>query len=274
MSHGDFSSDLEAVEGGEIGLLQARFNHMVTGLREQERMREVFGRRVGPEVAHRALEGDFQTAGQICRVTIMFVDIVSSTEMTQREDPNAVVAILNGFFDRVVRVVGAEGGLVNKFLGDGALCVFGAPEPAADHAERGLRAARLLTDGLVVEGLHAVIGVATGDVVAGNIGASDRYEYTVIGPAVNEASRLCEAAKSSSRVTLASERCVRYGGVEAASWIKGNAYSLRGLATPTVSYSPPPSTGRRRTARRSRSSTTNVRSRRRSYVKGSRLRHS
>ena len=98
----------------------------------------------------------------------MFVDIIGSTGLAQSRDPDAVVAILNTFFDAVVRVVTAEGGLVNKFQGDGALGVFGAPTMLPDHAKRGLRAARALAAELATMGdIAAAIGVSSGEVVAG-----------------------------------------------------------------------------------------------------------
>jgi len=113
--------------------------------------------------------------------------------------PDELVTMLNRFFGYVVLAVTEEGGWVNKFAGDGALCVFGAPVPRPDHAAAALRAGRRLRQ-LLAEAarsdpaLDAGIGVAGGTVVAGNIGATDRYEYTVIGDPVNEAARLCELA--------------------------------------------------------------------------------
>src|SRR5207245_3296705 len=112
--------------------------------------------------------------------------------LAESHPPDEVVAVLNAFFETVVARVAAEGGLVNKFEGDGALCVFGAPVPQLDHAERALRAARVLHRELlalaaVPPGLDAAIGVSSGTVVAGNVGAEERFEYTVIGDPVNEA---------------------------------------------------------------------------------------
>src|SRR5581483_508669 len=188
---GDLDANLVTDEAGEIGLLQAGFNQMVEGLRERERLRDVFGRHVGAEVARRAMETEFGSGGERCIATAMFVDIIGSTGLAQRKDPEAVVAILNRFFDAVVRVVADEGGFVNKFQGDGALCLFGTPLPVDDHAARALRAARTLAGELAPMGdIAAAIGVSSGEVVAGNVGAADRYEFTVIGDAVNEAARL------------------------------------------------------------------------------------
>jgi adenylate cyclase len=169
----------------------------------------------------------------------MFVDIIGSTGLAQRKDPDAVVAILNRFFDAVVRVVAIEGGLVNKFQGDGALCIFGTPLPHDDHAARGLRAARALAVELAPMGdIAAAIGVSSGEVVAGNVGAADRYEFTVIGDAVNEASRLTEEAKLCASHVLASERTIRAAGAENNGWRPGETLQLRGRAEPTLTYVP------------------------------------
>jgi adenylate cyclase len=239
VAEGDLSTEVPADEAGEIGHLQAGFNQMVAGLRERERMRDVFGRHVGTEVARRAMESDGGLAGERCEATAMFVDIIGSTGLAQRKDPDAVVAILNRFFDAVVRAVAAEGGLVNKFAGDGALCIFGAPTRQDDHAARGLRAARALAGELAPMGdVAAAIGVSCGEVVAGNVGAADRYEFTVIGDPVNEASRLTEQAKLCPSHVLASERTIQAAGAEGDDWEAGESIQLRGRSEPTLTYSP------------------------------------
>src|SRR5206468_1783520 len=176
-------------DDGELGLLQAGFNHMASGLRERERLRELFGGYVGEEVARRALESG-SLEGEERDVSVLFVDVVGSTALAERRPPVEVVALLNRFFDAVVRVVDDEDGWVDKFEGDAALCVFGAPMEQLDHAARALRAAIGLRNALrSVEGLDAGIGVSSGIAVAGNVGSARRYEYTVIGDPVNEAAR-------------------------------------------------------------------------------------
>jgi adenylate cyclase len=236
---GDLDAQVVADEAGEIGLLQAGFNQMVEGLREREHMRDVFGRHVGAEVARRAMESEFGVGGERCEATAMFVDIIGSTGLAQRKDPDAVVAILNRFFDAVVRVVAIEGGFVNKFQGDGALCLFGTPIPHDDHAARGLRAACALARELAPLGdIAAAIGVSSGEVVAGNVGAADRYEFTVIGDAVNEAARLTEEAKLHISHVLVSERTVLAAGAEGGGWVSGESIQLRGRVQPTLTYEP------------------------------------
>jgi adenylate cyclase len=236
---GRFDASVDVDESGEIGLVQAGFNAMVAGLRERERMREVFGRHVGADVARLAMERDFGSGGHTCEATAMFVDVIGSTGLAQRNDPDAVVEILNRFFDAVVRCVAAEGGFVNKFHGDGALCIFGAPVPQDDHAARALRVARALARELAPMGdLAAAIGVSSGPVVAGNVGAIDRYEFTVIGDPVNEASRLSDEAKLHPSHVLVSDRTIAAAADAARGWIGGEAIALRGRSQPTITYSP------------------------------------
>ena len=134
--------------------------------------------------------------------------------------------------------VSAEGGWVNKFEGDGALCVFGPPGDGSDHAARALRAARRLR--LELEGLDVEtgIGVSTGTVVAGNVGAEERYEYTVIGDPVNEAARLTEEAKRHPAGVLASAASVEAARGEAANWEPAGELRLRGRRAPTRAFAP------------------------------------
>jgi adenylate cyclase len=176
-------------------------------------------------------------------VSALFVDILGSTDFTHGRDPAEVVRALNEFFDTVVSVVTAEGGWVNKFEGDGALCVFGAPGEQPDHPTRALRAARLLHVALEGvrdrRGLEAGIGVSTGPVVAGHVGAVERFEYTVIGDPVNEAARLTEAAKDHPARVLASGAAVDRASVdEQMCWVPALTLPLRGRAAPTEAFAP------------------------------------
>ena len=138
----------------------------------------------------------------------LFIDIVGSTSMALALPPTEVVRLLNRFFRLVVEAVEAEGGLVNKFEGDAALCVFGAPVPRDDPAGDALRAARRLADAAAQEELPEIdfgVGVSAGVAVAGNVGAEHRFEYTVIGDPVNEAARIAELAKARPDRVLASD---------------------------------------------------------------------
>ncbi|HEX3541406.1 MAG TPA: adenylate/guanylate cyclase domain-containing protein [Acidimicrobiales bacterium] len=240
---GDLDVVVNVEDGGEIGLLQSGFNEMVNGLRERAQLRDLFGRHVGVEVAQRALEEGSGLGGEQHTVSALFVDLVGSTALAEVLPPGEVVATLNAFFDTVVRVVSDEGGWVNKFEGDGALCVFGAPGFQPDHCARALRAARRL-DGAIraraddYPGLSAGIGVSSGVVVAGNVGTEKRYEYTVIGRAVNEAARLTEIAKGRPTRVLATGNSLAQAGPEAASWASLGTVAIRGGSQPVAIYEP------------------------------------
>ena len=233
---GDYDQEVQVFDGSELGLLQAGFNRMEAGLRERERMRDVFGRQVGEDVARSALERGIELGGEELDVAVLFVDVVGSTTLAAKRSPTEVVDLLNQFFGVVVDAVERRGGMVNKFEGDAALAVFGAPNPRDDAAACALAAARELRQRLSDEkvGLEAGIGVSAGRAVAGNVGAERRFEYTVIGDPVNEASRLCELAKSRDSRVLASERAVDAAGDgEADRWRLGDEVELRGRTEPT-----------------------------------------
>lgn len=233
---GDLDAEVTVYDGTEIGLLQAGFNRAVAGLRERERMRDIFGRHVGEEVARAALEDGTQLGGQEVEVAVLFVDMIGSTELAATRPPRDVVAVLNHFFSVVVDVVDEHGGYVNKFAGDAVLAVWGAPVPHTDAAGSALRAARIMARRLAEEvtACDAGIGVAAGRAVAGNVGHARRLEYTVVGDAVNEAARLSDTAKERATSPLASMYAVETASdQEAAHWRADGEVVLRGRHEPT-----------------------------------------
>jgi adenylate cyclase len=233
---GNTNVEVPVYDGNEVGLLQAGFNSMVAGLREREQIRDLFGRHVGKDVARQALARGIGLGGETREAAVLFVDLVGSTALAATEDPAVVVAALNRFFAVVVAVVDRHNGWVNKFEGDAALCVFGALEDHPEPAASALAAGRELSAALRAElpTLAAGIGLASGRVVAGNIGAADRYEYTVIGDPVNAAARLADLAKLRPERVLANETIVRQAGSsEAERWQLREAVTLRGRPTPT-----------------------------------------
>lgn len=240
---GDLTAKVPVDDATEVGLLQVGFNAMVDGLRERERIRDLFGRHVGREVVLRALDTGAELGGEEREVSAVFIDIVGSTPLTASRSPSATVELLNDFFRLVVEATEIEGGLVNKFQGDAALCVFGAPARQPEHAAAALRTAvrlRLALDALRDRHpeLDAGIGVSSGTVVAGNVGSEDRYEYTVIGDAVNEAARLSDEAKRAPSRVLAAGPAVAAAGDASSGWVSVGERRLRGLPTPTVCYEP------------------------------------
>ncbi len=238
VGEGELDTEISVYDGTELGLLQAGFNEMARGLRERERLRDVFGRHVGREVAAAASEGEVELGGQTRTVSVLFVDLVGSTAYAAEREPGEVVETLNRFFSVIVAEVAREGGLVNKFIGDAVLAVFNAPVDLDDHAGAALRAGRRVAARLAEEvgEITAGIGIATGPAVAGNVGEESRYEYTVIGDSVNSAARLCDLAKDPPGGRADGDPMVLAGwsSVEAAdaaergNWRRAGAATLRG----------------------------------------------
>ncbi|MBD9321808.1 adenylate/guanylate cyclase domain-containing protein, partial [Mycobacterium tuberculosis] len=206
VEQGDLRGDLVVFDGTELGELQRGFNAMVNGLRERERVRDLFGRHVGREVAAAAERERPQLGGEDRHAAVVFVDIVGSTQLVDNQPAAHVVKLLNRFFAIVVNEVDRHHGLINKFAGDAALAIFGAPNRLDRPEDAALAAARAIADRLANEmpEVQAGIGVAAGQIVAGNVGAKQRFEYTVVGKPVNQAARLCELAKSHPARLLAS----------------------------------------------------------------------
>ncbi|CAN5672292.1 adenylate/guanylate cyclase domain-containing protein [soil metagenome] len=236
VERGDFDRSVPGYDGTELGLLQSGFNRMAQGLREREHLRDLFGRHVGQDVARAAADGHVELGGELRSATVLFVDLVGSTSYATDHTPGEVVAVLNRFFGVVVDEVDREGGLVNKFIGDAVLAIFGAPVEHPDHAGAALRAARAMAARLAAEvpEIGAGLGVATGDVVAGNVGHHSRFEYTVIGDAVNSAARLTDLAKDVPGRVLVSWASVRSSGdQEDGHWSRADDVVLRGRPEPT-----------------------------------------
>jgi adenylate cyclase len=231
VERGDRHLRVSVDDAGEIGLLQAGVDRMALGLAERERLRDLFGRHVGTAVAQRVTDLEAAEQGEELVVTALFVDITDSTALVRQTGPRAMADMLNDFFRVVVESVEAEGGMVNKFAGDGALCVFGAPVGHPDGAGAALRAARRITD-LVMEAgrVDIGIGISTGLVWAGPVGGISRLEYTVIGDPVNEAARLTEAAKAvPGRVVVTATTALAAGG-ERRHWAPDRELPIRGRA--------------------------------------------
>ncbi|MFC5753564.1 adenylate/guanylate cyclase domain-containing protein [Actinomadura rugatobispora] len=243
---GHLDVEVPVYDASEVGLLQAGFNHMASGLREHARLQDLFGRQVGEDVARDALERGIDLGGELREVAVVFVDIIGSTRLAADRPPTEVVKLLNDFFAVVVETIGDHGGWINKFEGDAALAVFGAPLALDGSGPRALAASRDLAVRLAreVPALRAAVGVSAGEAVAGHIGAEERFEYTVIGDPVNEAARLTDLAKGTEGRVLAAgslvERVRGDGHEEARHWEFGEEVMLRGRTEPTRLASPSP----------------------------------
>jgi adenylate cyclase len=195
---GDYAARVPVVATDETGRLAQSFNAMAEGLDERERLREAFGAYVDPALAERVLREGSDLEGEEVEVSVLCLDIRDFTAFAERSEPREVVATLNEFWELVVPVLLQHGGHANKFIGDGLLGVFGAPNLLEDHADRAVSAALELTALLRdrYEGaLGAGIGINSGSVIAGTVGGGGRVEFTVIGDAVNTASRVETATR-------------------------------------------------------------------------------
>jgi adenylate cyclase len=235
VEHGQIGTSVGVYERSQIGRLQTGFNKMVAGLAERDRLRDLFGRHVGTDVAHRAIEEGASLSGDVVEAAVLFIDLVGSTKLAESLPPQKVAAVLNDFFRIVVDAVDDHQGLINKFAGDAALAVFGAPLRTNDPASAALATARTLANQLrQLPVVDFGIGVSAGRVFAGNVGAENRYEYTVIGDAVNEAARLADLAKTSDRRILCSAAAIeRADEAERERWAECYSTVLRGRSEAT-----------------------------------------
>ncbi|HYR58565.1 MAG TPA: adenylate/guanylate cyclase domain-containing protein, partial [Chthoniobacteraceae bacterium] len=200
----------------EFGALIGEFNRMVAELREKERLRRTFGLHVGAKAAEQILARDPGLGGTERTITVMFVDIRSFTERSAGNPPEKVVALLNEFLRVMVHAVEAHhSGMVNKFLGDGFMALFGAGGESDAHADEAVHAAsemlaqlRELNDLLAARGEAAMaigIGLHTGPAIVGSIGSPQRLEFTAIGSTVNLASRIESLTKVVGETVLLSD---------------------------------------------------------------------
>jgi class 3 adenylate cyclase len=194
---GDYTEYVPIVTRDEFGLIARQINLMIDGLRDKEHLRQTLESIVSPSIMEKLLTTDDKTlkTGQEYDVAILFCDLREFTRFSEQSSAEDVIFFLNSYFSQMVKIVTAHRGIVNKFMGDAILAVYGldesetSVEDAVSTAEEILQHARniLMPDG---KHLNSGIGIHSGRVVAGTIGSDERYEYTFIGDAVNTASRL------------------------------------------------------------------------------------
>jgi adenylate cyclase len=205
-----------AVSGALAGFVARRIKGQVQGFlrvaEERNRVIGIFGQHVSPQVVDRLLGRTEAVESEIRNVAILFLDIRGFTKFSENRSPSEIVAYLNILFDRQIEVVNANGGIINKFLGDGFMAVFGAPLSDGHECRNALKAALALadvTDAMVAQGLIPAtrigIGIHAGDAVTGTVGSARRREYTIIGDTVNLASRVEALNKEFSSTILATD---------------------------------------------------------------------
>jgi adenylate cyclase len=238
---GDLSTRVPVVGSDETGRLAGSFNQMVAGLEERARLREAFGAFVDPALAERVIAEGTTLEGEEVEVTVLFVDIRDFTAFAERADAQEVVAELNRFYDYVVPLLGHHGGHANKFVGDGLLAVFGAPDRLEDHADRAVEAAVEIT-AVVREAyagaLETGIGINSGLVVSGTVGGGGRLEFTVIGDTVNTAARVEEATRETGDTVLITEATRRLLRREHGGFEERRAVPLKGKTEQVRLYAP------------------------------------
>jgi adenylate cyclase len=203
VARGDLDVKVREQAQDEIGLLSRQFNHMVLQLRQRDIMRDLFGRMVSEEVREALLLGDqLQLSGELKVVSVLFTDIRQFTNFSENHSPQEVMGMLGIYFGIVNSAVQKAGGMINKFGGDSTMAIFGAPvnQEPSETAYQALSAALSIRIQIMEVNAHRVqaglepinigIGINTGEVITGNIGAEDRFEYTVVGNTVNVAARI------------------------------------------------------------------------------------
>ena len=200
ISGGDLDAHTTVSGRDEIGRLGVALNEMTQGLRDRDRIKEIFGRYVTTQVSQEILAKEITLGGELRRVTLLFSDIRNFTTMSEAMAPEQVITFLNDYFSEMVEAVFEQHGVLDKFIGDGMLAVFGTLDERDAHERRAVQAALRMKARLAkLNGERAVvgqapiaigIGVHTDDVIVGNIGTRKRLEYTVIGDGVNTCSRV------------------------------------------------------------------------------------
>jgi adenylate cyclase len=221
---GDLQPAAATSRPDELGLIALGINDMADGLRLRERIREAFGRFVSPQVANEFIEKYARTGraaelgGRRRDVVLLFSDLRDFTPLSESLSPEDLIEVLNGYFGEMVAAIQKHGGMVDKFIGDAVLAVFGLTEGTENPAAAAVAAAREMQQRLKdynarLAGrglcLRSGIGVHAGEVVAGYLGSSERLEFTVIGHAVNVAARIESKAREPLPSLLFSDEVAR-----------------------------------------------------------------
>lgn len=258
VERGDFANARVDVHSeDELGRLGVAFNKMANGLHERERERDMFGRVVSPEVREKLLGGDLRLGGETLWVSILFSDIRGFSTMSEKMDPHDVVNMLNEYMTEMAEAVRPLHGYINNFIGDAIVVVFGAPIARTGVERLAVLAALAMRERLAAlnvqrqargqSSIETGIGISAGEVVAGNIGSLERMLYTVIGDAVNVASRLETLTKDyPGHPILVSGRVASKLGSDAAevcSSVRIGPVKVKGRVDPVDVYSIAPPGG-------------------------------
>ncbi len=235
---GDFDVRVPVYDGTQIGRLQLGFNRMAEGLAEREQIRETLGTYVDPDVAERILKEGVQLEGEEVDATMMFIDVRDFTAFAEQHDAPEVVAAINALFEEAIPVIHEHGGRIDKFVGDGLLAVFGAPRRLENHADDALAVALELAEKVRDGELKIGIGLNSGPVVAGNVGGAGRFEFSVMGDAVNVAARVESATRDTGDEILISEGTRERLSSEPVEFHERGGIELKGKSTEVRLFAP------------------------------------
>ena len=239
---GDLGTRVPVAASDEMGELTRAFNGMVAGLEERERLRDAFGTFVDPELAERIARGGIDLRGEELELSVLFLDVRGFTSFAEEAEAREVVARLNALWEEVVPVIVRHGGHANKFIGDGLLAVFGAPQRLDDHARSAVGAAceiaRCVRERFAGD-VSVGIGVHSGPALVGTVGGGGRLDFTVIGDTVNTAARVETATRTTGDDVLITAATLGYLG-EDAGFVEREAVPLKGKREVVRIFAPAP----------------------------------
>jgi class 3 adenylate cyclase len=237
VARGDLTQRVAITSTDEFGELSLAFNEMMAGLRQREALHAAFGSYVDPALTQRLLNQDSSIfEGEAVEATVFFADVRGFTHYAESVEPEEAVAQLNRLFEILVPAIRDNGGHPNRYTGDGVIAVFGTPEPLPDHANLACTAAVAIQQAVrerFGDSMHLGIGINTGKVIAGTIGGGGKLDFTVIGDAVNIASRVEELTKATGDSILVTEQTLHAAWSVAEGAVARGAHVLRGRAGPT-----------------------------------------
>lgn len=219
IERGEYSREIQVDQKDELGQLAQAFNAMSKGLYERDRVRNLLGKVISPEIAEELIKSDVKLGGEEKDISILFTDLRGFTGLSENRAPADVLDFLNEYLTRMTAVIDRHGGVVDKYIGDAIMALFGAPLELENHAERAVACAIEMVEELENNNrvfrekgwpeLAMGIGVHTGKVVVGNMGSRDRLNYTAIGDGVNLASRLESVTKEYGLSIIVSEETMK-----------------------------------------------------------------
>jgi adenylate cyclase len=244
---GEYTKRFNGRRADEIGQLMSAFNDMAEGMLEKSQVKNALSRYVSPGVAQEILANlnEVELGGKRIEGTVLFADIVGFTRIAEKMKPEELVSILNDYFSLITTACELNKGTVDKYMGDGVMLVFGAPQPDEDHAFHAVSCALLVqrlidyeNERRVKKGLFPVqfrIGINSGAMLAGNMGSRERMEYTVVGDTVNLASRLCGIANK-GQIVISREMFMAPKVRRRVLAGEYQSIQLRGIRNPVTTY--------------------------------------